>query len=320
MKTTLRAGVDNAMSFLLRLLLALALVAATAAAASPQLREVAPGAYAVFGAGEEPAPANGGRVSNLGVIVGAEGVIVIGTGTSAAEGTALLAAAERIAGKPVVLAINAWAAPDQVLGNGVFAARGIPVLAHAETERFLAANCTQCIERLRGTLGADALAGTEYSPPSQLIEEGRTITVGGRSLDIVYCGPAHQRGDLAVYDRASGVLFAGALASFGQIPDLQHADLESWLQALDRLASLGPKWVVPAHGPASPPQGLAQTAGYLRALKAAVTRAYEGGASILEAAARAELPQYKAWALYEPMHRKNVHFLYLQIERRDIAR
>jgi glyoxylase-like metal-dependent hydrolase (beta-lactamase superfamily II) len=295
-----------------------ALAAAAVDALAPQ--PVAPGVYVVLGAREEPSPANGGRVSNLGIIVGDEGAIVIGTGTSEAEGEALLKAAERLASKPVVLAVNTYAAPDQVLGNGAFTKRGIPVIAHEETERFLAVNCNKCIDRLKKEVGPDALAGTEYSRPTRIIKASTVEIVAGRKLDILYFGPASQRGDLAVYDRESGVLFAGALASFGQVPDLQNADIEGWLKALRRLGELGVRAVVPAHGPVAPPERLSETAGYLHALKQAVQRAYDAGASMLEAGNKAEVDGYRAWALYEPLHRKNVHFVYLQIENRDIAR
>ncbi len=306
---------------LLRSLAGLALLAAGAAAAGEmQPQPVAPGVYLVPGALGDPAPANGGRVSNLGIIAGPEGAIVVGTGTSLAEGEALLAAAERVSGKPVVLAVNPYAAPDQVLGNGAFAKRGIPVLAHEETDRFLVANCVRCIERLREQVGAEALAGTEAVRPTRLVGASTTVSTGGRVLELVYPGPAHQRGDLIVIDRASGVAFAGALASFGQVPDLHNGDPDGWLKALDLMAAAGVKTVVPAHGPPAEVSRLAETRDYILALREAVNRAYESGASMLEAAGRAELTRYRNWALYDPLHRRNIHFLYLQAEDRDMAR
>ncbi|HSD62135.1 MAG TPA: MBL fold metallo-hydrolase, partial [Burkholderiales bacterium] len=259
-------------------------------------------------------------VSNLGIIAGPEGAIVVGTGTSLAEGEALLAAAERVAGVRVVLAINPYAAPDQVLGNGAFAKRGIPVLAHQETDRFLVANCTRCIERLREQVGADALAGTEAVHPTRLVSDGTTVTAGGRTLELVYPGPAHQRGDLIVIDRASGVAFAGALGSFGQVPDLHNGDPDGWLRALDSLAGSGVTRVVPAHGPPGDPRQLGETRDYIVALRQAVNRAYESGGSMLEAGGQAELPRYRDWALYDPLHRRNIHFIYLQVEAGDMGR
>lgn len=303
----------------LRSLIGLLLLLAGAAAGEMQPRAVAPGVYVVEGALGDPAPANGGRVSNLGIIAGAEGAIVVGTGTSLAEGEALIAAAERLSGKPVVLAINPYAAPDQVLGNGAFTRRGVPVLAHEETDRFLVANCMRCIERLTQQLGAEALAGTAAVRPTRLVTGSTTISAGGRSLELVYPGPAHQRGDLIVIDRADGVVFAGALASFGQVPDLHNGDPDGWLKALDLLAALDVKTLVPAHGPAAPPRRVEEVRAYILALRRAVDGAYESGASMLETAGKAELPSYRDWAQYDPLHRRNVHFLYLHAEIGDMG-
>jgi glyoxylase-like metal-dependent hydrolase (beta-lactamase superfamily II) len=296
------------------------LLACAALAGEMQPQPVAPGVFLVAGALGDPAPANGGRVSNLGIIAGTQGAIVVGTGTSLAEGEALLAAAERVTGRPVVLAINPYAAPDQVLGNGAFVKRGIPVLAHEETDRFLVANCTRCIERLREQVGAEALAGTEAVRPTRLVAGSTSISAGGRSLELLHAGPAHQHGDLLVVDRAAGVVFGGALAGFGQVPDLHNGDPDGWLRALDTIAGAGMNTLVPAHGPPSPPQRVEELRAYILDLREAVRRAYDSGASILEAARRAELSQYRDWALYDPLHRRNIHFLYLQAENRDMAR
>ena len=63
------------------------------------------GVYAVFGSTNEASPENQGRIGNAGFIVGADGTIVINTGSSYRHGRELLETAERVGGKPVVLAV-----------------------------------------------------------------------------------------------------------------------------------------------------------------------------------------------------------------------
>src|ERR1700758_2549542 len=67
------------------------------------LQLVAPGVFIQRGADEAPSTANRGAVANLGVLVGATGVIVVNTGSSAEHGAALLAAVARLTDRPVVL-------------------------------------------------------------------------------------------------------------------------------------------------------------------------------------------------------------------------
>ncbi len=69
-----------------RLLLGALLWAGAAMAAEPAAQLLAPDVYVFPGAPAAPSPGNGGRVANVGVMVGSEGVVVIGTGTSDADG------------------------------------------------------------------------------------------------------------------------------------------------------------------------------------------------------------------------------------------
>jgi glyoxylase-like metal-dependent hydrolase (beta-lactamase superfamily II) len=307
----------------LRFLVAMALLAAgpcCAAAGGVELTPVAEGVYLVRGALAEPSPANGGRVSNLGVIVGSEGVITIGTGTSDGEAEAFLSAIARVTDRPVVLGINAYGAPDQVLGNGVFARRGIPVLAHRETDRFLVQNCDACIRNLKKSLGDAALGGTTLSRPSRLVDGSGTVRAGGLEIRVLYFGWTAQPGAIAVFDPGSKVLFAGDLASIGRIPEVQAAKVPEWLAAIGEMQAIDARILVPAHGPVTAPRRLQETAAYLRQLEAGVVNAYESGAGIQEAAQLVELPGFREWALYDPLHRRNVHFTYLRVEARDFAR
>ena len=220
-----------------------------ATAQSVRLERVAPGVFLQRGAMAAPSADNAGMVANLGVIVGASGAIAINTGTSVQHGESLLASIDRLTDKPVLLAINTQASPDQVLGNGAFARRGIPVLAHRETDRFMVRNCDICIRNLAAEVGEPPLRGTQLSRPTWLVDESFTLEVAGRSVDILHFGWTAHVGSLAVYDRASGVLFAGDLASFDVIPDVQHARLAGWLDALQRLDKLDARLVVPGRGP-----------------------------------------------------------------------
>ncbi len=305
------------------LLLLCGLLAAAAAAASARTpsepRAVAAGVYVLPGDGGEPNAANLGRIANVGAIVGRQGVIVIGTGASDADGERILAAVARLTALPVVLAINTYAGPEHLLGNSAFARRGIPILAHDATDKYMAANCAACLNRLRTQVGATALAGSHPLRPQRLIETSCRLIAGGRRLEILYYGPTQQPGSIAVFDPAGGVLFAGALASFDVVPDAGDADLAAWIAALDAMRRLPLTVVVPARGPVAGPDRLAETRDYLAALQRGTLRAYRAGASLFEATATVDLPRYADWALYPGAHRRNVHFEYLRLESRDLA-
>lgn len=170
--------------------------------------QLAPGVYAAIAPNEAPSPANGGFVGNLGFIVGRSGVIAIGTGASERQGRSMLEAIRRVTPKPVVLAINLQATPEHVLGNRSFARRGITILAHRETDRFMVQNCPRCIRNARNAVGRRLGAAT-LARATRLIDTTTRLADGGTDIELRYYGSTFQAGSLAVFDRRSGVLFAG---------------------------------------------------------------------------------------------------------------
>jgi glyoxylase-like metal-dependent hydrolase (beta-lactamase superfamily II) len=284
----------------------------------PPHQTLAPGVVLFPGAPETPSPANGGEVGNVAAFIGPAGLVVVGTGASDRHGERLLASLAAITPTPVVLAIDAYAAPEHALGNTAFARRGISILAHRESDTYLTRNCGECISAMEKLVGREPLDGSRLKRPGQLIEGATTLTPGGRPLEVLYFGASHQAGSLAVFDPESGTLYAGGLASFDVIPDARDADLNGWLAALKELRRLPLRQVVPGRGPAGKPERLDEVADYLRSLQQETRRAYDEGASLGEATSRITLPRFKAWAGYEPTHRRNVNFEYLRLEAREL--
>jgi glyoxylase-like metal-dependent hydrolase (beta-lactamase superfamily II) len=289
--------------------------AGVAASPFPTPQQVAPGVYVMPGEPAEANRENQGNVANTGFIVGEDGVIVVDTGTSDAYGKYLLAAIEKITAKPVLLAINTHAAPAHIFGNGAFVRRQVPILAHRDTDSTIRRRCETCLNKLQTTLGADLMQGTALVPPTQLIDASQRLRVAGRVLDILYFGDTHSPGAIAVLDRSSGVLFAGALASIDRIPEVRDANVERWIAALALLQTVGATRIVPAHGPVSKPERLRETASYLAMLSVQVKRSFQDGVGLGEAARHCAVPAFAGWALYDVLHPQNVHYHYLATER-----
>jgi glyoxylase-like metal-dependent hydrolase (beta-lactamase superfamily II) len=293
---------------------------APAAGPYAPLQAVAPGVYVQRGADEAPDALNLGAVGNLGVLVGPTGVVVVNTGSSRAHGEALLERIARLTDRPVLLAIDTQASPDQVLGNAAFSARRIPVLAHRDTAAFMREHCDACVADVKSRADSEALADTPVVWPTRLIEGSQTLSVGGRNLRVLYFGWTRQPGCVAVQDIESGVLFTGDMASFDVIPQAQLGRLDAWIDALRELQAQGPAIVVPGHGPPGPASRLAEVREYLRSLLEATRAAYQRGDGLMESVDSLELASFRRWALYDQYHRRNVHFTYLQIEEQDLKK
>lgn len=301
-------------------LTAIALLVACRADAADELRpeRVAEGVYAFVADTGEITPENRGNVGNSGFIVGPTGVTVIDTGISYRHGRRMLAAINRVTAKPVVLVIVTHAVQEFLFGNAAFEERGVTILAHGETTALMKARCAHCLDNLRPVLG-DELEGTRLVLPQRQIGASATIEPGGRTLDLLYLGWASTPGDLAVFDRATGTLFAGGLVTLNRVPEIRDCDFEGWIRALQTLRGLPVKRVVPGHGPVSGPVAIRSTEDYLRALDEKIKALYAKSSSLLESVDNAALPAYGAWALYATTHRQNALHRYLQLEIEELG-
>jgi glyoxylase-like metal-dependent hydrolase (beta-lactamase superfamily II) len=281
---------------------------------------VAPGIFVFLGDRAAPSPENNGIVSNVGVLIGSSGVVMVGTGTSDAHGESLLQAVAKLTSLPVVLAINTYAGPEHVLGNTAFARHGIPILAHRDTDDYMARNCENCIRNLQLAVGNAPLAGSHLQRSTQLIDANTALTVGGLRLDILYFGATQQPGSIAVFDPKNGVLFTGGMATFDVTPDAHDADLPAWIAALQDMRRLPLRWVVPGRGPIDSAGRLEEVIGYLGGLGDATRQAYRRGVDLADAPRSVGVPQFSNWSMYAAVHPRNVHFQYLKLEAQDLAR
>jgi glyoxylase-like metal-dependent hydrolase (beta-lactamase superfamily II) len=280
---------------------------------------VADSVYAFIGLPGEIAPENEGNVGNAGFIVGDTGIVVVDTGVSYRYGRAMLEAIARVSPKPVVLVINTHAVQEFLFGNAAFAEREVPLLAHAESVGLMRQRCEHCLSNLQRILGAERMAGTRLVIPQRTVTGSTTLTVAGRTLDLLHYGWASTPGDLAVFDRASGVLFAGGLLANDRVPELRDGHYQGWLDALDRLEALPCSRIVPGHGPVTDKRVVAAMRRYLLDLDRRVQMLYRSGASLLEAVDRADLPAYSGWSAYPATHRKNAQQRYLELELQELG-
>lgn len=299
-----------------RCFLAAALLMPTAARCAAEFEPVAPGAYALAGAAlaAQGAPVEAG---NVGLVVGNDAALLIDTGASYRQGREVLAALRRASERPPRLALVSHALPEFLFGAAALQDAGLRVVAHSDSAKLVAQRCRICLERAIGQYGAQAMAGTRVPALESVGAGDWQLDLGGRPLEVLDFGWAATPGSIGVFDRASGTLYAGGVVIAGRVPMLRDGDFDGWIAALGRIAKLPVQRVVPGHGPVVTLDAVAQLRAYLLELDAEVRRLYARGASLPEAVTEARLPAYAVWVGYPELHRQNVHYRYLAIERED---
>lgn len=275
-----------------------------------QPEPVAEGVHAFIGKTEDFTTANGGNIVNTGFIVAPGGLIVIDSGPSRRYGEQMRRAMAAVSDRAPALVINTHHHPDHFLGNQAYS--DTPLAALAGTRQGIASEGNAFAENLYRLTG-DWMKDTEVLAPSRALAAG-TTEIAGRRLRLIALD-GHTGADLAVYDEASGVLFAGDLVFNGRAPTTPHADVGRWLAALEQLEAItreaGFTALVPGHGAvARDATPIRQTRAWLNWLSGALRQAALAGLDMNEVLARPLPAEFAALPVAASEYRRSVGHLF----------
>lgn len=297
----------------------LASIAFASAAPLKPLR-VAENVYAFIGDVGEVSRANRGRIGNSGFIIAPEGIIVVDTGVSYRHAQEMARAIKRISSRPIRLAIVTHAHQEFLFGASYFQRQKVPILTHVETAKLMQSRCENCLHHLKKLLGEHEMRGSKVVVPDQQVDATEFISVAGITLELQELGWGNTAGDIAVFHRESGVLFAGGLVDVGRVPELRDSKLKDWQAVLAKLQKFPIKRIVTGHGTLGDSSTIPAFAAYLSAIESKARTLFEANVSLSDAEKSGELPEFKDWALYQEQHHKNVHRAYLQVEQEDLEK
>lgn len=303
---------------------AIAAMAGTAAApylaafgldASPLIYELKPrqlvdGVWLVAGAQEAITRDNGGAIANVAILDSDKGAIIIDTGPSLRYGEALSALARSLTKKDIARVYITHFHPDHMFGNQAFKPEviassqgvidGIKAMGAAFADSMYYA-------------AGDWMRGTEPMAPATVLA-GEAEDFGNRRIRPLAMR-GHTDSDVALFDEASGILFAGDLVFLDRAPTTPHADIERWRIALATLGGIPHGLLVPGHGPAEPgARAIEQTRRWLETIEPQIKGAFDKGLDVAEAVAL-PLPDWTstiALARYE--YERSVMHLYPKLE------
>jgi glyoxylase-like metal-dependent hydrolase (beta-lactamase superfamily II) len=272
--------------------------------------------------GGDVSAANAGHVLPTSAVIAGREALVIDPGPSQAHGERLRRSLACRFGARVRTIVNTHAHSENVLANSAFAdevaAGQIEVVASEPTREGMAQRCPDCLASLTQRLGETAMAGTQIVLPTRTVRPGDELRLGPWRLRVDRVEHAHTEGDLVLWNDRHRIAWAGGLVYQGRVPELAQGQLDGWLAALERLQARRPQHLIstvwspaPSHG--APPPALAETRGYLLALREQTLRAMDGGAQPQETG-KVELPAFRDWAGYQSRHGFNVMRAWRELE------
>ncbi|RCX30274.1 MBL fold metallo-hydrolase [Thioalbus denitrificans] len=260
--------------------------------------ELAPGAYAYTAEGDP----------NTGVIVGDDGVMVIDTQATPAMAEDVIRRIREVTDKPVKYVVLTHYHAVRVLGASAYGAEHI--IASRGTLDLIEERGQQDYESEVGRFprlfqGVDTVPGLTW--PTLVFDQGMTLWMGGRRVEIRHLGRGHTKGDTVVWLPGEKVLYSGDLVEYGATPYTGDAYLKEWPETLARLRGLGAERLVPGRGdalttPETVEAAIAGTQSFLTQMYASVAGSRAAGRSLKEAYDEAYAllqPQFGEWVIFD---------------------
>jgi cyclase len=252
-------------------------------------------------------PNGGFGLANAGVLSDRDATTLVDTFFDLPHTHALLTAVTAATGVPVRRVINTHHNGDHCWGNQL--CRNAEIIGHrlcreamrqlppAGLEQLRAADSRRPgIRLLQESMTGFDFRGIELTLPTTVFDDRLTIYVNDLPVELVYLGPAHTIGDIAVHMPAEGVLFTGDLVFRSCAPLGWEGTFAGWLAALDAMIALAPAVVVPGHGPVCGIEGLHEQRAYLAYVAEEARRGWARGLTALDAALAIDLGPYAEWA------------------------
>ena len=200
-----------------------------------------------------PWPAN-----SMFVLIGDHDLVFVDTPYTAEATSLVLDWITDIFGQRDIIEINTGFHVDNLGGNQAFIDRNIPVYGSDRTVELIRERGEKSRDLILNWLSSpdnarfyNRHASLPYTPPNHLfpLSEGKTLTIGSETVEIIFPGETHAPDNTVVYFPQRKLLFGGCMILAGNgTGNLADANLTTWKDAVVRLESLDCRIIVPGHG------------------------------------------------------------------------
>jgi glyoxylase-like metal-dependent hydrolase (beta-lactamase superfamily II) len=219
---------------------------------------------------------------------------------------------ERFPNAPVRYVLYSHHHQDHASGAAVFNDTAT-LVAH---ENFAAA--------LKASAGVNEAAAKRFVavlPPESTYKDRRTITLGGKRVEMIYMGPTGHAPDMtALLFPAERVLFGVDVVAIKTVPGsntmANGAPVEEYVNALKVVEVLDFDIVAPGHGPMGKKADIAEHRQYYEKIAARVAAGIAKGQTLEQIQAAKIMDEYKDWIEYDEDNDINIANVYKTLSAR----
>jgi glyoxylase-like metal-dependent hydrolase (beta-lactamase superfamily II) len=182
---------------------------------------------------------------NVGLVLGAERVLVIDSRTNPAAADELATEIRSVTKLPIGWLFNTHHHWDHTFGNQRF--RDAIIWGHERcAQTLLESGEATKKEICEAYPDEPSYRDVVITPPTELFQERAEIDLGNRWVELVYYGRGHTDNDAALH--VADVTFAGDLVEEGGPPTFDDSFPCAWVETIGLLAEAARKTIVPGHG------------------------------------------------------------------------
>ena len=190
---------------------------------------------------------------NIGIIVGSEATLVVDTGLGRRNGATVAQAAKKLAPHNRLFLTTTHFHPEHAAGVLGFPAGTLLIRDQVQQDE-MDQHGQEMIQVFAGRkeLWKSLLAGEQLRPPDATFDHELRLNLGGGvAARLLWLGAAHTRGDEVVFVEPDKTLISGDVIQNKVGPSISGAGgtAASWISAVDAVAKLDVRHVLPDHSP-----------------------------------------------------------------------
>jgi glyoxylase-like metal-dependent hydrolase (beta-lactamase superfamily II) len=141
----------------------------------------------------------------------------------------------------------------------------------------------------------------DVSTPQKTYTDRHTITLGGKSVELIHPGPNHAMDMTVLYFPAERIVHAVDYLTVRRVPRfLDGAPLQAWIDAMKKVEALNFDIFVPGHGNVGNKADVVEQREYFEALVSGVRAGIKSGRTVQELQASNMLERFSWWEDYYP--------------------
>jgi glyoxylase-like metal-dependent hydrolase (beta-lactamase superfamily II) len=151
--------------------------------------------------------------------------------------------------------------------------------------------------------------------PDVTFSDRMTVTLGGKSVELIYLGRSHSDNMIVMHFPAERALFTVDFISVNRLPymNLSDAYFPDWIDAVEKVEAMDFDILMPGHGPLGTKADVTGHREYLQALYDAVLDAARKGQSLDDMKKSITLDGFSGMGMYDKWRELNIEGMYHQV-------